>query len=120
MSNIDEIQIPFRHKNLTATILSGQTESDVIDSRGASLIGIIIPAAFTGTSLTFEVGSGPDGSTLADYYNAAGTQISVAVAPSRYVGMAAIDFAPTRFLKIISDQSEGADRAVILVFRGLS
>ena len=38
----------------TATIASGETASDVIDTKGMALAGVRFPAAFTGATVTIQ------------------------------------------------------------------
>lgn len=107
---------PFTIANGDATGLSGAREI------GANaLTGIWMPAAFTGTTLTFMVSTALAG-TYQNLYDDAGTEVSVAVAAGRAVSVDAASgkLAPWRFLKIRSGSSgspttEGGARTIYLV-----
>lgn len=103
---------------LTATIANGATTSPAVDLGGYALIGLLMPAAFTGTTITFQMS--PDNSTFYDVYNTSGTQGSVTVAASRAVIFAAGDFIGERFVKLISGSTEGGARVIKLIARKLS
>lgn len=112
-------QFPARLTNdLSVTILSGQTESDALDTNGTSLVGYVLPAAFTGTAITFKVCDTLDGTYL-DLYNTDGTLISHTVAQGTAVAISPLDFAAFRFVKFVSGSSEGADRVINIQARPL-
>jgi hypothetical protein len=97
-------------------ILSGQTESSFIDLHGTSLVSIIMPAAFTGTVLRFK--GSMDRTNFYDMYDGGGVEITADVEVDHYVCLnVPDDFKGVRYLKIVSNQSEGADRTVTLVLR---
>lgn len=102
---------------LTATIEIGQTDSDIINMNGATLKTIFIPAAFTGTAITFEVSY--DGTTFAPYANVDDDLVEITVTAGRAYGLAAIDFFGVLSFKIISDSAEAAERSIILVPTGI-
>jgi hypothetical protein len=101
---------------ITLTIENGQTTSDVADLIGKSPVAIITPAALTGTSFTVKLSN--DNSTFYDFYNTSGSQVSITVSTSRYIGFAIADFYCARYLKLVSGSSEVAEREIILVVRG--
>lgn len=103
--------------SLSVTIANGQTASSAISGGGMVLCGINIPAAFTGTTITFTVSSSLAG-TYNPLYNSSG-QVSYTVAPSRYVAIVPQDFAGVAFFKIVSGSSEGAARTLICSMKGL-
>ena len=98
------------------TIANGATVSDIVDVQGHGLVGIIIPAAFTGTTLTFQ--GSFDNNTFVAMYDSAGTELSVTVSTSRMISFCPSDFVSPRYLKIVSGSAEGAERIVELMFRG--
>jgi hypothetical protein len=104
-------------KTEVVTILNGQTSSPAVQLKGATLKTIILPAAFDGTILTFQVSD--DNVTFHDYYNILNAQVSIDVSPNRAYGLAAIDFFSIDYLKIVSNAAETADRAIKLVTRGI-
>lgn len=106
------------HYNLTqntVTISNGTTTSNAIDLQGLCLVQIQTPAALTGTAITFQ--SSNDGVTYQPLYNDSNTQLSITVGTSRNYNIAPTDFAGCRFLKIVSNASEGSDRAITLITR---
>lgn len=104
--------------NLTyneVTIASGQTVSGAIDLQGLVLVQIIMPAAFTGTAITFQ--SSINDVTYQALYNSSNSQMSITVAASRNYNIAPVDFAGCRYLKLVSGSAEGAGRTIGLVTR---
>lgn len=98
---------------LTATISSGQTTSGIVDTLGATILQIELPATFDGTALTFLTSS--DGSTFQEYRNINDVVVSITCTQAKNYGLAAQDFFPTRYIKIVSNAAESADRAIRLV-----
>lgn len=97
----------------TVTIASGQTVSGAVSLGGASLVGIITPAALTGTTLTFQASA--DGTTYVPVYTTAGVAASVTVAASRYTAVPPTTIPGAPYLKVVSGSAEGADRTITLV-----
>lgn len=102
----------------TATILNGQTTSDSIDLQGRGLVGLILPAAFTGSAITFQMSL--DGSTFYNVYNAANTQLSMTVTQGRAYLFNPGDLLSVRYIKLVSGSSEGGNRSITLIARDLS
>lgn len=100
------------------TILSGQTDSNEAILEGKRLVAIVTPAALTGANLSFQ--ASVDGATWYSVVNTAGTALSTAMAASKWIVIAPQDFAGVSRLKIVSDASEGADRAFKLIVRELA
>lgn len=104
--------------NLTynvATIGSGTTTSDAIDLQGLLVVQLIMPAALTGTAISFQ--SSHDNVTFQDCYNDANSLITITVAVNRTYNIDPKDFAGCRYFKIVSNASEAADRAIGIVAR---
>ena len=101
-----------------ATIASGQTASSAVDLAGTALVGISLPAAFTGTALTFSAALTVDG-TYQSVRDGAGNAISKTVAQGQYIPIDPALFHGVRFLKVTSGSAEGADRVVTLVSKAL-
>lgn len=103
----------------TATIPNGTAVSNTVDLGKETLLGYIMPAAWTATGLTFQ--TSPDGVlTPADVYDATGTEISHVVAASRVVRVNPADWVGVRFIKIrsgtaASPVNQGAARDIILL-----
>lgn len=101
----------------TVTIASSGTVSNAIDLGEGVLVGIQMPAAFTGIALTFQASD-----SLAGTYNAVtsiSAAYSVTVAAAKYVSISPNDLAGVRFIKVVSGSAEGADRDIILMVRNL-
>lgn len=104
--------------NLTlnsVTIASSGTTSGAIDLQGLVLCQIIMPAAFTGTGLTFS--SSWDDVTYQVLYNSSNSALSLTVTASRNYDLAPQDFCGCRFLKLISGSTELGNRVIGLVTR---
>lgn len=103
----------------TSTLIaSGQQESAAINCGGMALCGIFLPAAFTGTTLTFEASQAIDGTFIAVKNTTSGTSLSYTVAANTYCALDPKDFQGIHFLKIKSGSSEAADRTLILSLKG--
>ena len=100
----------------TCTIPNGQTVSDPIAVH-SSLIGIVMPAAFTGTAISFQ--GSADGVTYQPVYNDSGSLASVVVAASRAIGLDAfaLALAPWAYIKLVSNAAEAAVRAIQLSYK---
>ena len=103
----------------TATILSGASLSGSIDLGTTRLFAIIMPAAWTSASLTFQ--GSVDGTNWFNLYTDTGTEVSATVAASQYVVMSSpAQMLGVRYAKVRSGTSgsavnQGADRALTLV-----
>lgn len=98
------------------TIANGGTVSAVIPTGGFALCGIAFPAAFTGTTVTFQACDTASG-TFLPVYNSAGA-VSYTVAQGRFVAIDPKDFQGVAFLKIVSGSSEGAARTFVCSMKG--
>ncbi len=102
----------------TVTIANGATLSSAADLTGYALVGIIMPAAFTGTSITFSMSD--DGTTFYAITNAGGTALSATVAASKCILFTPGDFVGVRHLKLTSGSAEGGARTIKLIMRKLT
>ncbi len=94
--------------NTSATITSSGTKSTAIDLTNATLAGYILPAAFTGTGMTFEVCDTATG-TFTPHAAA-----SVTVAQGKaYAFPAEVMAFP--WVKLVSGSTEAAARAIVIV-----
>ncbi len=100
-------------------IANGQQESAAVALDGFSLCGIIFPAAFTGTAVTFEASSAIDGTFVPVKSTTSGTALSYTVAQATYAAIDPKDFLGVSFLKIKSGSAEGAARTLLLALKGL-
>ena len=106
-----------RTEYITVTIGSGGTTTDIIDIKGKILVGIEMPATFTGTSLTILATN--DNTNYKDYYNSAGSKVSISVGTNRYIGLLPADFSGLERFKLVSSATEGSARSLILKLRGM-
>lgn len=116
MTNFNPVLYPEVHP-VPTTIHSGNTTSDIVDLSDLAMTGIIIPIAFTGTAITFN--GSMDNINYYPLYNTAGTQLSITVAPDRWIEFTPGDFCAVRYLSFVSNATEGADRNLIIVTRSL-
>lgn len=99
----------------SATIASGQTTSAAIEVNGLAVVGIILPAAMTGTSLTLQASvDGTNFYTIADSNN---TNVTVTYGASKMIYLNSQITAGVESIKLVSGSSEGADRAFTLIMR---
>jgi hypothetical protein len=104
-------------KPLTATIPSGQTKTGIIDVRGTTGLHIGLPAAFTGTAITIETSF--DGTTFQEYRNINNQAVTITCEAGYNYGLAAQDLYPVRYIKLVSNATEGADRAILLGIKSI-
>lgn len=97
---------------LEATIAISTTESDAINLQGTTIAGMYIPAAFTGTSISFKASY--DGVNFVDISDGS-TIVAATIAPSQYVALSPIIFYGVRLLKIVSNASEAAERVITVI-----
>jgi hypothetical protein len=101
-------------RSTTVTITSGQTVSAASQDIGEfAVVALIMPAAFTGTAVTFQVSA--DGTTFGVLTRPDGITYSVAVAASLAIPIHGPLFHPFRYVKVVSGSAEGSDRIVRLV-----
>ncbi|MGB4101079.1 MAG: hypothetical protein WBK91_04145 [Alphaproteobacteria bacterium] len=85
----------------TAVIANGAALSGVVDSGGMRLVGILTPAAVTGTQMTLQ--ASPDrGVTFFDVYDAAGNEYVISVGVSRFIPLDPAATAGMRYLRLRS------------------
>ena len=84
---------------------------------GMLLCGIQFPAAMTGTSVTFDFAL--DNSTWADVVETDGSAVSYTVSAGDVVRVdpSGWGFASNGYLRVTSNGTEAADRAIVLHFR---
>ena len=103
--------------NLSAVIASSDTTGAEVDLVGTQLVGFIMPAAITGTSITITM-SDDTGGTFVTVQDGAGADLSFAVAASKYIPIPSLALTTgLRYIKIVSNASEGAQRTIKLVTR---
>jgi hypothetical protein len=103
----------------TVTVLSGLTESDLLELGVYTLVGIVTPVALTSSSITFK-GCDTRTGTFVPVYDDLGNQVNVIVAASRAIGVAGAKadvLAAFDYLKIVCGSAEGADRTILVVLK---
>ncbi len=106
----------------TVTIASSGTASNAIDiaENGWQLAGFIIPAAFTGTSISLQTSNTLDG-TYVTVQDGAGADLTFAVTVSRFIPIPNLSLtAGLRFLKVVSNATEASSRVIVLAARAIS
>lgn len=102
----------------TATIANGESLSAGVRFDGAALVAIIMPAAWTAASLTFQ--ASVDDITYNNVYNESGIEKTVTASTSRYIALNPADFVGANYIKVRSGTSgtpvnQDAERALSLV-----
>lgn len=98
---------------ITAAIAISTTTSAEFDLEDYSLVGLVMPAAFTGTAVTFTCAA-TSGGTFNQVDTDSGAQLSWTVAAARSV-QPATPLGGFRFCKIVSGSTETAARTISLV-----
>lgn len=97
----------------TVTIANGQTASSAVSGRNFTVYGLIMPAAFTGTALTFTVCESLAG-TYQALYDPTGALSSIpVVAASRSYDLP-VELGPWPYFKIVSNAAEGGARTLLV------
>jgi hypothetical protein len=96
-------------------IASSAQLSSAVENKYGFELGIVVPAAFTGTALTFEVSA--NGTTYQPLYGTDGNAVSLTVAQGRsYPLPAAVSFWP--YFKVKSGSAEAGARTLVVVIKG--
>lgn len=115
MSEYDPIASGIR----TVTIANGTQLSTATDFGAARIgIGLIMPATFTGTALTFEVSDSLDG-TYTALNNESGSAVSITVAQNKTYSLdSSLKYLlPWRYIKAKSGSSEGGTRILTFIVK---
>lgn len=105
------------YRTETVVIANGGTVSGAIDLQGLTLCGVILPSAFTGAAITFQVSD--DNVTYQAAYNTSNNAMTMTVTQARTYMITPTDFAGVRYLKLVSGSAEGAERTIKLLTRVL-
>ncbi len=98
----------------TVTIASGGNTTPTLSMEPNQVpLAIEMPAAFTGTALTFKASSSADIAPTPLYNE--GTLYSVTVAQGRYVALNPAVFASVRHLQVVSNVNETPGRNLVIV-----
>lgn len=98
----------------TITIANNETDSEAIPFQAGAQCGFILPAAFTGASVSFKVSV--DGSNYFALYDSSNALISVTVTQGRAYSFPIALF-PWPFVKLVSASAEGAEREIKIAMK---
>lgn len=99
----------------TVTIASGQTVGSGVDGAQFTVAGLLVPAVFTGTAVTFQVSA--DGLTFVGLYDITGAAVSVAVVANRAYDLPG-ELMPWAYWNIVSNATEAGSRTLTVVGKG--
>lgn len=102
------------YRNVTATIAAGATTSGEVALKGKRLVGMLMPAALTGTSLTLLTATA-SGGTFVGVTDAAGSPVTFAVAPGQYIAIDPAALEGLRYVKLVSNLAEAVEALVTVV-----
>jgi len=100
----------------TLTIANGGTTSTTLDARQFAMFGLAVPAAFTGTAISFLV-SNVSGGTFQALYDSLGVVVSMAVTQGRSYDLPSA-LAAWPFIQIVSNGAEGGARTLLVMGKG--
>jgi hypothetical protein len=111
--------MPRRNRRATATILISGTVSDAIQLGSREVIvGVILPATFTGTGLSFQVSD--DNATFGALVDTAGANVgATGLTAGKCFSIDPVVTAPWNFVKVVSNAAEAAQRLVTLIIQTL-
>jgi hypothetical protein len=105
-----------RRKVDTSTIAVSTKVGTAINLKGKTAVALIMPAAFSGTEITFQ--GSTDGSTYTDIISSAGATVTITVAASKTVVLDEANFYGVDSIKVLSVTTQAAERAIKVVLRG--
>jgi hypothetical protein len=106
----------------SVTISTGSSLSPGVDLDGLTLVAIVMPSTWDGTTITFQVS--PNGTDWYNLHDAAGSEVALTVGPSRYIQLDWQRFLGIRYLRIRSGTAatpvnQTATRTLHLVTRSI-
>jgi len=113
MANKNDYQEKLAFINVTITDAENTTPTNGVDLLGMTLVGIICPSTFDGTTITFTACDTQDGTYL-PVYDKTGAQYSITTAASRYVILPPADFAGIRFIKPVTGTNQDTTDTVLI------
>lgn len=113
MANKFDYQDKLAFVNVTITDAENTTPTDGIDLIGMTLVGIICPSTFDGTTITFTA-CDTQGGTYLPVYDKSGNAYTVTTAASRYVILSPADFAGIRFIKPVTGTNQDTTDTVLI------
>jgi len=113
MNKVSDFPAKIRSE-VTAVIASAGTVSGAVDMVGTGVVAIQLPAAMTGGSISFQASA--DNVTFSPVYDDTGL-VAVTTAANQYVTLPASITKSARYVKLVSDTAEGAERTIKLIAR---
>ena len=115
ISNVQSVLVP-----VEVTIAESGSLSAAVDIKGATIVGVIMPAAWTAANLTLQASI--DDETYNNVYDKFGTEVNIPVAASRHVIVSPAELTSLRYVKLRSGTSgtpvtQAAARVITLVVR---
>ena len=106
-----------KSKTALIDISADNNDSLGVQAEGMLLCGVQFPAAMTGSAITFDFSL--DNSTWVDVKETDGTEVSYTVSAGDVVRVdpSGWAFASNGYLRVSSNGTEAADRAIVLHFR---
>lgn len=98
----------------TVSIASGQTTSGVITQGNATLAALLVPAGFTGTSVSFS--GSIDGVNFFPLQDSSGVAATAVVAAGAMVTLDMSAVAPPPYLQIVAGSAQGSTVSIGLIF----
>lgn len=106
----------------TVTIANGASLSGTLDLAGLTLIGIIMPSAWTAADITVQASL--NNTDFFNVFDVFGSELVIKADASRYIPLTPSDFISFRYVKLRSGTSgtvvnQGASRTLTLVYRAV-
>lgn len=107
----------------SAVIASGASISPSVNLGGLRLFGLVLPAAFTAASLTFQV-SFDNGVSWMNMYDASGSEVCVTASTSRYIALDPSLYSAVCMIRLRSGTAsapvaQAQDTSITLVLRSI-
>lgn len=98
----------------TLTIPAGSSTSNSYELGGTHLIGILMPATFTGTKLTIK--GSIDGTNFYEVYGSdSGTAKEIKVSAGKFIAIENNYDNPFNFIQLVSNSTEASDRILTII-----
>lgn len=94
------------------TIAAGSDTSDILNLEGSSIVAIISPVGFEGTTITFEASEVEDGTYVQVTRATDGNVVTASVIANKHVLLLIDDFLGAKYIKIVSSATESAERVL--------
>jgi hypothetical protein len=100
---------PKNYRQVTVSV--GQTISNLVDLKGETVIGVYVPAGFSGTVISFQ--ASPDGTNFFTVNDETGVALSVTVVAGTFVKIDPSYLAGIRYLKLVSGTIQASADSVL-------